>query len=279
MSQALNQLKQLVMIVLTLLIVVSCASKNQEIKSKKANLYFGAGTQSLMEQQYTEALTSLLKANELEPENSDILNNLGMAYYFKGETKLAIKHLEEALKYNENNSDAKNNLASIYFKDGDLNKAEKLYQQVEKDLTYDKQARTLYNLGMIEIQKKNKVTAENYFRKSIKEDDNYCPSYFQIGLIQYSRRQFKTALRNFKESTMGTCMNSPMAHYYQALTLTELRRFDEARMKYDEIDTRFKKSIYGVKSRNKLVELNDLEARHKSEETHAARKVLDSPEF
>ncbi|MGE3610882.1 MAG: tetratricopeptide repeat protein [Bacteriovoracaceae bacterium] len=278
MSQVTTLLKQYLFVLASLVLLSACSSKSNQ-NAKQAALYFGAGTQSLMDQQYTDALNSLLKANELDPKNSEILNNLGMAYYFKGEKELAIKHLNLSLEYNENNSDAKQNLASIYFKDGNLKNAEKLYKEVLRDLTYDKQARTLYNLGMIEIQNKNNLAAEDYFQKSIKEDENYCPSYFQIGLLKYNQRQFNKALRNFKEATQGLCTNSPIAHYYQGLSLTELRRFDDARIKFDEIESRFKKSIYAIKSRNKIVELNDLEARHKTEESHATRKVLESPEF
>ncbi len=262
------------------LVLVSCASKTDETKSKQSALYFGAGTQSLMDQQYTQALTSLMKANELDPDNSDILNNLGMAYYFKGEKDLAIKHLKRSLKINEKNSDTRLNLASIYFKDGNFVMAEKLYKEVLQDLTYDKQARTLYNLGILELQnKKNTSAAEHYFKKSVKEDENYCPAFFQLGLIQFDRRQFNKALKNFKDATMGTCYSSVSAHYYQALCYTELHQFDMARVKFDEIDNRFKNSTFAVKARSKMLELNELENRYKTEDTHAARKVLESPDF
>lgn len=267
-------------IILCMFILTSCASRKDELNMKQAQIYFGAGTQSLMDRQYTEALKNLLKANELDPKNTEVLNNLGMAYFFKGERDMAIRHLKIALDIDENNSDAKLNLASIYFKDGNINESEKIYKQVLKDLTYDKQARTLYNLGIIEMQnRRNMVSAENYFKKSIKEDDNYCPSYYQLGMIQYSRKQFNSALRNFKEAGMGTCYDSPAPHYYQAISLIELRRYDEARIKLDEIDTRFKKTVYAVKARTKAIELNDIESRNKSTEAHASRKVLESPDF
>src|SRR5687768_13729388 len=110
-----------------LMIMTSCASKNN-VKSKQSDLYFSAGTQSLMSKDYTDALKNLLKANELNPDNSEILNNLGMAYYFKGEIDLAIKTLNRALELNEENSDAKVNLASIHYKAGNVSQAEKLYK-------------------------------------------------------------------------------------------------------------------------------------------------------
>ncbi len=273
-----TNLKAASLFILATLLLSSCASKN-DLNVKQAGLYFGAGTQSLMEKQYTEALKNLLVANKLDPENSDILNNLGMAYYFKGEEELAVRSLNSALKINPENSDAKVNLASIHFKNGRIVEAEKIYKNVLKDLTYDKQARTLYNLGLIQLQgNKDYVAAENYFKKSIKEDDNYCPAYHHLGLVQYDRRQFNSALKNFKEASMGTCFNSPAPHYYQALTLIELRRYDEARVKLDEMSTRFKKSDYAKRARQKAIELTTIENKRISE-SHASSKVLESPDF
>ncbi len=266
--------------ILLLAILASACSSNAKKAKHQSELYFGAGTQSLMSQDFTDALQNLVKANELDPNNDGILTNLAMAYYFKGERDLAVKTLKRAIEINEDNSDAKVNLASIYFKDGDFNNAEKVYKKVLKDLTYDKQARTLYNLGTIELQRKRISAAENYFSKSIKEESNYCPSYFQLGLIQYEKKQFNLALKSFKDATLGACYEtSPAAHYYQALTLASLKRFNEARMKYDEIDVRFKTTDYGAKARLKMNELNEIEKYNPAEESHASRKMLESPEF
>ncbi|HXH74616.1 MAG TPA: tetratricopeptide repeat protein [Bacteriovoracaceae bacterium] len=273
-------LKFLLIVGLTLL--GSCSSKKADLKAKQANLYFSAGTQSLIDKDYTAALTSLMKANEFNPESTEILTNLGMAYYFKGEQEIAIKHLMQALKINPKNSDARVNLASIHYKDGKYAEAEKLYKEVLQDLTYDKQARTLYNLGLIELQsRKNSAGAEAYFKRSVKEDENYCPAFFQLGMVQYNRRQFNTALKNFKEAGTGTCYESPAPHYYTGLTLVELGKLDSARMKFDEVESRFKKTSYATKSRAKALELNSIEFRQQQKpQGHASRNsVLESPEF
>lgn len=269
------------MVMLSLLLVlVSCASKEKAIKSKQANLYFSAGTQSLMEQDYTNALTNLLKANELEPESSEILTNLAMAYYFKGQTDLAERNLQAALKINPANSDAKINLASMYFQNGKINDAERLYKSVLKDLTYDKQARTYYNLGLIELEaRKNPQSAKNYLQLAIKEDVNYCAAHMKLGMIYYNHREFNQALTTFKDATLGTCYDSPAPHYYQALTLTELRRFDDAIMKYHEINEKFRTDVYAVKARSKLIELKETQLKYSTTESRAPRKVLESPEF
>lgn len=268
-----------ILLALVMLVSVSCASKKNSLEDKQADLYFSAGTQSLMNSNFTEALKNLLQANKLRPNDSEILNNLAMAYHLKGEKELALRTFDEALKINKDNSDAKINIASIYFQDKKFQEAEKLYKEVLRDLTYDKQARTYFNLGMIELEhKRNLTTAEEYFKKSVKEDDNYCPAFYQLGVIQYTRRQFNTAYRNFKEASMGTCYNSPAPLYQQAVTLIELRKFEDARLKLDEVETRFNKTPYAAKARARILEINKIE-KNNTIEAMSSSKMLESPEF
>jgi tetratricopeptide (TPR) repeat protein len=267
------------LLIAVLFTLMSCASRKNKM-DKMAQIHFNAGTQSLMNRDYTDALNNLLKSNELGKNNPEILNNLGMAYYFKGDHELALRCLKKSLELNPRNSDAKTNIASIYFEQGRLQDAEAIYKDVLKDLTYDKQARTYYNLGVLELEKKNNPkSAENYFKLSIKETEDYCPSHYKLGTIYYSRREFNKAYRSFREATMGTCLNSAAAHYQQALSMIELRKFTDARLKLDEVQTRFAKTPYAVSARTKMLELDEIEKQYKSIEAKSSRKVIDSPEF
>lgn len=239
-----------------LLFLCSCSSKQKSLEERRAALYFGAGTQSLIDQKYTDALNSLLKANEYDPKNPEILNNLAMAYYFKGQTDLAINTIQETLKIAPNNSDAKTNLASIIYRQGEVDKAIALYKDVLKDLTYDKQARTYFNLAAIEINHfKNKRKGEEYLNLAIKEDENFCAAYTVIGKMYFERGNYRTALNNFRSAGMGTCFNDPIPHYLTALTLIKLNRFEDARIKLSEIDNRFTQTVYGIKARSLMQEI------------------------
>lgn len=241
-----------------LLIFFSCSSQQKQLTDKRAALYFGAGTQSLIDQKYTDALNNLLKANELDPNNPDILNNLAMAYYFKGQTDLAINTLNQTLKINPKSSDAKTNLASIIYRQGDVEGAIKLYKEILTDLTYDKQARTYFNLAAIEINKfNNKKKAEEYLNLAIKEDENFCPAFTVLGKLYFERGNFKTALTNFRSAGMGVCYNDPIPHYLTALTLIKLNRLEEARIKLSEIDSRFTQTVYGIKARTLMMEIQN----------------------
>lgn len=240
-----------------LLVLCSCASsKKKQQDERMASLYFGAGTQSLIDQKYTDALNSLLKANEIDPKNPEVLNNLAMAYYFKGQTDLAINTLKESLKINPKNSDAKMNLASIIYRQGEVDQAIALYKEILTDLTYEKQARTYFNLAAIEINHyKNKRKAEEFLNLAIKEDENFCSAYTVLGKMYFEKAQFKTALTNFRSAGMGMCFNDPTPHYLSALTLIKLNRFEEARIKLSEVNNRFPQTVYGIKARSLMLEI------------------------
>lgn len=261
--------------------LVGCSSKKAEIQDKQAMLYFSAGTQSLMTANYTDALKNLLQANEMAPDNADIITNLGMAYYFKGESVLAIKHLNRALELNPDQTDAKLNLASIHYKEGNINEAERIYKNVLQDLTYDKQARTYYNLALLESDKrKNYAAAEDYLKQALKEDENYCPAFHQLGLIQFRTKRYNTAEKTFFDGTRGVCLEFAANYYYHALTLIQLNRLEDARLRLDEIDVKFKDSKFAQLAHQKLKEISRMGAStHSAPDTHASRKHLESPEF
>ena len=75
-----------------LLIVAGCGSTTRDISdpiNRKAELHYNQGTKKLIEKDYTAALDHLLKAKMHKKNDSKILNNLGMAYYFKKKSVLA----------------------------------------------------------------------------------------------------------------------------------------------------------------------------------------------
>lgn len=259
--------------------LAACSSKKETVMSKKAELYYTSGTQSLIDQRYTEALQFLTKANEINPDDPKILNNLGMAYYFKGHRDLALQTIEHAIKVDDKNSDARSNLAAIAMKENDYPRAEQLLKEVLKDLVYDKQTVTYYNLGIIALRRNEISQAKEYFVKSLNEDPSYCPSHFRLGVFFYQSRQFKKALDSFKEASMGVCYQDPAPIYYQALTQMEMGSFDDARIKLNEVDARFPKSEYAAKARMKIMNISNLESKHKNQTYQANGSKMESPEF
>ena len=226
------------------MLLCSCSSGQRSAKDEQADIHYAKGSSELLNAEYTNALISLKRANELRSKDTQILNNLGMAYYFKNDLSTAKKHLQEAIDADPENMDAKSNLAALYMQEGQLALAEKMYEEISQVLTYQNQFRILYNLGIIQLKKNNEEKAISYFEASLKADSNYCSANYQLGLIYKKRKNLEQALENFKMATKGNCYQYPAPHYAQALALLDDGQYQKAGEKFRHIINTFPQSEF-----------------------------------
>lgn len=264
-------------------ILISCSSRKKEStpEERRALIYYGQGTRNLMDKDYTKALRNLLEANNLKPNDSKINTNLGMAYYFKNTIGLALKHLKLALKLDPKNSDARINIATIYMQTNDLDNAEKQYLLILENLIYEKQFRTYYNLGVLELKRRNTKAAIKYFITSTQTNENYCPAFHQLGSIYYKQGNYINALKMFKEATHGTCYENPEPHYMQALTLIKLGRYGMATTKLEKMTERFALTKYEALARSALVKIRNIrnDSYYQKMEAKNFKRNILTPDF
>ena len=237
---------------LLIVLLCSCSLGQRSTKDDQADNHYAKGSSELLNEEYTNALISLKRANELRSKDTKILNNLGMAYYFKNDLKTAKKHLQDAIDADSDNMDAKSNLAAIYMQEDNLAQAEKMYEEISLVLTYQYQFRILYNLGVIQLKKNNEDKALAFFKDSLKADSNYCSANYQLGLIYKKRKNFELALENFKAATKGSCYQYPAPHFAQALTLLEDGQYQMANEKFKHIINSFPQSEFAKAAKKNL---------------------------
>lgn len=245
-------------------VFTSCASNTKKELSpaeKKAKLYFGQGTRDLVSQDYTKALSNLMEAVALDPDNSEIHNNLGMAYYFKKSHAKAVAHIKRAIQLDGKNTDAKLNLATIFMSQGKLPQAEGLYNQILSDLTYGGQHRTHYNLGVIELARKNHVAARKQFDKALEVNPNYCPAHFKLAEMSYAEKNYVTALKQYRDASMGTCYNDPKPLHGQIKSLIELKRYPDALAYLKDMQERFAMTKYEAYARRAIMKVKAMQAK------------------
>lgn len=248
-------------VILTAVACSSTAKKELTPAQKRAKLYYNQGTRDLVSQDYTKALTNLLEASSLDPENSDIHNNLGMAYYFKKSSSRAISHIKKAIDLNPKNTDAKLNLATIYMAQNSLSQAESLYRQILEDLTYEGQQRTHYNLGVINLARKQEKLAIKEFKTALEIDPNYCPAHFKMAEMAYEKMDYKKALRGYRDAGMGTCVKNPEPVHGQIESLIKLERYPAALEKLQDLQERFAMTKYESYARATIKKVKALQAR------------------
>ncbi|MCR9204615.1 MAG: tetratricopeptide repeat protein [Halobacteriovoraceae bacterium] len=213
--------------------------KNMDPTKKKAELYYDYGTGALVKGDYTKALVNLKKAIEIIEEDSRFHNNLGMAYFFKKETTLALKHLNRSIEIDSKNSDARNNLASVYYYLGKFSESKKMYEEILKDLEYNKQFRVYNNLGLIYLREGRNNKAISLFKKAIKDNKSYCPPHYQLGMISYKSHNYHEAVNRFESASLGSCADNPSPHYHEALSQIQLGEYSKALLKFEEIQKKF----------------------------------------
>jgi type IV pilus assembly protein PilF len=260
-------LKQLLFII-TLYLMVACSSFNSENKSnrdKKTDLYFGQGTEMLVRKDYTKALEYLMEAQKLNPNDSEIQNNLGMAYYLKKRPAKAKLHLSKAIEINPKNSNARNNLASILYREKNYTEAKHQYNKVKEDLIYSHQYRTYYNLALISEAQGDTKNLIALLKESIAEREDYCPAHYKLGEISLERDKLSAAIKHFKNASKGTCYKDPAPLYYQAIIYQRLAAPQKAVGKLSEILDNFDKSVFAPKAKSALDKImkNNPELREK----------------
>tara|TARA_R110000868_G_scaffold183422_2_gene424706 strand:- start:2172 stop:3038 length:867 start_codon:yes stop_codon:yes gene_type:complete len=257
---------------------VSCASNDIRDKSpeeKKADLYYGHGTQALLEKDYTTALAHLQKAAEIAPEDSKIQNNLGMALYFKGEKARAISHLQKAIDLDKKNSDARVNLAGIYYAQDRVDLAFDQYTLVAKDLIYPHQYRTYYNMAIIKEKQGRIAEARSLIAKAISENKLYCPAHYFEGKMNEKVLNWKAALASYQDATKGQCYEEPAPHYSQAQMLIKLGRYNEAKEKLEMVMEKFSRSPYFAMSSQQLNALRKTTISDKQDYIQKARLEME----
>jgi type IV pilus assembly protein PilF len=269
------------------LLLASCSTNELAEKSseqKRAEIYYGQGTNELVKKNYSQALINLVKAKELDPNDSLVRNNLGMAYYFREQPVLAEKELLKAISLDNKNSDARVNLGSLYMELNRLKEARVQFTAVLEDLTYLNQFRNYFNLGILSLKEGDRAGAFEFLLKSVKERDEYCQGHFKLGELYLEEYKFKQALSSFQESAKGTCVNEPAPHYQQALALMNLNRFEESRAKLKMIIEKFPKTRFNSLANIQLKKISS-ELREQSAngnfqtEVIKESKTIESPNF
>ena len=280
-------LKKALYLTLTTLAVTSCSSnqlKDQTVEEKKAEVYYGRGTEELISKNYGPALTYLTQARDLNPKDSQIRNNLGMAYYFREQPVLAETELKEAINIDPKNSDARINLGSLYMEKNRFKEAREQFERVEKDLTFNNQFRNYYNLAMLSLKEGDRRSAFEYLAKSVKEREDYCAAHYKLGEMYAEEYRFSQALESFRNAGKGTCVKEPAPYYQQALTLINLNKPAEAKRKLLEITDKFPSTRFSsmaVAQLRKLESMPEGQSSTRASQTEVIKesRAVETPNF
>jgi len=146
---------------------------------------------------HVKAIRHFKKALELRPTYYTAANNLGAAYLGSGRWEDAIKVYEELvgnIMY-ATPGHGHNNLGWAWFKKGDLDKARRHFLMA---INLAPQLCVAHNnLGIILLKKGNVRRAQKYLLRAIKKCPKYAEPHYHMGRIFGQQRQFGLARQSF----------------------------------------------------------------------------------
>lgn len=232
--------------------VLGCASRSAEDK-KKADLHLRLGVAHIESGNYPYALQELLKAQELDPKNPAIQNNLGQVYFYRERFELAEKHLRKALELEPRYSDARNNLGRVLMEEGKFAEAEKQVRAVIDDLTYGSPEKAYINLGLIKFNQKDYPAARANFSKVLQTQTDDCIANTYLGRSLFEEKDYGRATEAL-DRAIGFCQKNlyDEPHYYSALAYYRLGDRSKSVARFEELVKYYPTGKYREKAKGML---------------------------
>lgn len=123
-------------------------------KQEAAEEHFKRGNELSLSGDFEEAIVEYEQALEIEPENVDLMSNLGVAYYNLGQLDKAIEQYSQALEIAPNDPDIHSNLAAAYVQEyqlsGALERLESALEEYQKAVELNPTlAQAFFGLGVV----------------------------------------------------------------------------------------------------------------------------------
>lgn len=202
---------------------------------------------------YPQALRNILQAEELDPTNPVIQNNLGLIYFFRERFDLAEKHFQKAISLDPTYSEARNNLSRVYLEQSKFDLAEKEVQVVLNDLTYPNPEKAQINFGLIKFNQKQFTAARAAFSKALKQVPDDCAASTYYGRTFFEVGDYSQAAEAL-DKAIGFCQKNMYdePHYYSALAYYRLGDKSKSIARFEGLLKLYPSGTYREKAKGML---------------------------
>ena len=197
------------------------------------------------------ALEELLKAVELNPENPDAHNLLGLVFLRKGyeaeemsmraqclrgeelrlqkqemeaQFKKAEEQFKEASRLQATFSDALNNLAVIAIHFGRFDEAVALEERALSNIVYREPYAAQGNLGLAYLSKRDYPRAAKALRQALFEQPKFCVGRYRLAKVYYEQKEWDRAREELEQ--VVTDPKCPIQEAFHLAGLVALRLQD-----------------------------------------------------
>jgi tetratricopeptide (TPR) repeat protein len=170
-----------------------------------------------VEQLGEESLTAAVRAVELDPQQAEAWNTMGLVKHQLGEVAAAIDFFERALKLNEANMDFQSNYAAALHAADRLSEAEVWYRKV---LAQDpSRPKTCNNYGVLIRELGDPQRSIELYHRAIERDPSYADAHWNLALALLATQQYESAWEEYEwRWTRSDCNERKPAHPFKELS-------------------------------------------------------------
>jgi tetratricopeptide (TPR) repeat protein len=193
---------RLLFLLFTIMLFISaCATTSKEDKAQQATAHYHLGISYLNDNNIQPAFVEFQKALELNPDDRDVLNAIGVVYLLKLEDyPKAIEYFQKSLKVDKNFSEASNNLGFAYEKAGKYDEAVASYRAALSNLLYRNAEKAFNNLGRAYYRMKRYDDALDAYREAVKRSSDFHLPYYGLALCYNALGRYGEAATALKKA-------------------------------------------------------------------------------
>ena len=216
-----------------------------------SGIYVEKGVHYMEAGQYEIALQDLNKAVELDGDNSEAHNALGVLYQRIDDRSQADQHFRKALSLKPDNYGARNNYGRFLCMAGQPNEAFEQFAQVIRTKLYGQPWIPLTNAGVCARSIGKRDLAESYLRKALESEPNFPPALLEMARL--SRETGQTlAARGFLQRYLAGVAPTPEALLLGVEIEVSLGNNSAAADYLNTLRTKFPDATEVIQARRKL---------------------------
>ncbi len=214
-------MKKILVLIFCGCMVLSCtaSTESREKKIKLAKAIKKEGDVFQSQGNYTAALTKLLEAEKLTPNDPYLQNSLGLAYMGKKRYDLAATAFNKALSQKSDYTEARNNLGAAYLRQKKWDIAIDQFNQVLESLIYPTPHYPLTNIGWAYLGQQNFANAQLYFNKALDEKPGFITAVHGLAQVYLRTGQIDRTIaylhKHLRRNPNAAILHADLAHAYE----------------------------------------------------------------
>ncbi len=181
--------------------ILGCATMSNEERIQQASAHYQLGVSYMNDNNIQPAFVEFQKAIELNPQDKESLNAIGLIYLLKLENyQKAVEYFERALKIDRSFSEALNNLGYAYEMMERFNDAVMAYKSALTNPLYRSAEKAFNNLGRVYYRLKRYNEAIEAYKESLRRFSSFHLPYYGLALCYNALGRYGDAATALKKA-------------------------------------------------------------------------------